>query len=67
MLFEVLNLPLPFFACLMQFETMVNSKQIHEFRCFYETAARKFHSVVQVRKLKQCMWMQAACFDTQPC
>jgi acyl-coenzyme A thioesterase PaaI-like protein len=32
----------------LQFETMVQSKQIGEFRCFYEKAGKKFHSVVQL-------------------
>lgn len=34
----------------LQFETMIQSKQIGEFRCFYEKAGKKFHSVVQLGK-----------------
>lgn len=34
----------------LQFETMIQSNHIREFRCFYEVAARRFHSVVQLGK-----------------
>lgn len=34
----------------VQFDTMVASGQILEFRCFYDKAAKQFHSVVNLGK-----------------
>jgi acyl-coenzyme A thioesterase PaaI-like protein len=33
-----------------QFETMLKSEQIREFRCFFDPSARRFHSVVALGK-----------------
>lgn len=34
----------------VQFENMIISGQIKEFRCFYDTVASEFHSVVELGK-----------------
>ncbi len=37
-------------APLLQFETMIESNQIKEFRCFYDTRKQIFYSVVALGK-----------------
>ncbi len=40
--------PAPLARTHAQFEVMMQSKQIKEFRCFFEPKSNKFHSVVQL-------------------